>query len=62
MCAGLDGSPQVWPGPHQDSQQWALTFQCGFVVLYLGLKGHCISICTLLLFIGECYPIKTCFK
>lgn len=31
------------PPPPRD-QQWALTFQCGFVVLYLGLKGHCISI------------------
>lgn len=30
--------------PHQDSQQLALTFQCGFVVLCWGLKGHWISI------------------
>lgn len=30
--------------PHRD-QQWALTFQCGFVVLYFGLKDICISIC-----------------
>ena len=44
-------------GPHRD-QQWALTFRCGFAVLYFGLKGHCISVCILLLFLVESYAIE----
>lgn len=62
VCAGPGGTTGVWLGPHQDSQQWALTFQCGFVCLCLDLKGHCISVSILLLFIGECSPIKTCLN
>lgn len=62
MCAGSGGTTGVCLGPHQDSQQWALTFQCGFVCLCLDLKGHCISICILLLFIGGCSIIKTCLN
>ena len=60
MCV-LDsmGGTGVWFPPPRD-QQLALTFQCGFVVLYLGLKGHCISICILLLFVVESYPREAC--
>lgn len=57
-----DGNPGVWLAPQQDSRQWALTFQCGFVVLYVGLKGHCYSIGILLLFMEESYPIETCLN
>lgn len=56
---GQDGNPGVWLGPQQDSQQWALTFQCGFIVLYMCLKGHCVSIGILLLFMEESYPVET---
>lgn len=62
MCAGQDGHPGVWLGPQQDSQQWTLTFQCGFVVLYVSLKEHCVSHCILLLFIEESYPIEACLN
>ena len=56
----LDSTGSLGSGcPHRD-QHWALTFQCGFVVLYFGLKGHCISICILLLFLVESYPIEVC--
>lgn len=56
----LDSTGALGSGcPHWD-QQWALTFQCGFVVLYFGLKGHCISICILLLLLVESYPIEVC--
>ena len=60
MCV-LDsvGGTGVWLPPPRD-QEWALTFQCGFVVLYLGLKGHCISICILLLFVVDSYPREAC--
>ena len=56
--AGQHGSTASgWPPP---GPAVALTFRCGFAVLYFGLKGHCISICILLLFLVESYAIEVC--
>ena len=58
MCAGQHGSTASgWPPP---GPAVALTFRSGFAVLYFGLKGHCISICILLLFLVESYAIEVC--
>lgn len=52
---GLPRSPQALPA-------MGIDISVGCVVLYLGLKGHCISICILLLCIEDSYAIEDCLN